>query len=95
MDDTRYTQPALFAIEYALAELWASWGVVPDIVLGHSVGEYAAACIAGVMSLEDGLRLIAERARLMQNVRRPGKMAVVFASRERVAKEIETRLAKS
>lgn len=90
VSQTRYTQPALFAIEYALAELWASWGVLPDIVLGHSVGEYAAACIAGVMSLDDGLRLIAERARLMQNVRRPGKMAVVFASCERVAKEIET-----
>ncbi|HEV7822111.1 MAG TPA: acyltransferase domain-containing protein, partial [Burkholderiales bacterium] len=89
VNQTQYTQPALFAIEYALAELWASWGVLPDIVLGHSVGEYVAACIAGVMSLEDGLRLIAERARLMQNVRRSGKMAVVFASRERVAKEIE------
>ncbi len=79
LHQTRYTQPALFALEYALAQLWASWGVVPDIVLGHSVGEYAAACIAGVMSLEDGLSLIAERARLMQNVRRHGKMAVVFA----------------
>ena len=89
LHQTQYTQPALFALEYALAELWASWGVKPDIVLGHSVGEYAAACIAGVMSLEDGLRLIAERARLMQNVKRHGKMAVVFASRERVAKEIE------
>jgi acyl transferase domain-containing protein/thioesterase domain-containing protein/acyl carrier protein len=88
VNQTRYTQPSLFAIEYALAELWASWGVLPDIVLGHSVGEYAAACIAGVMSLDDGLRLIAERARLMQNVRLPGKMAVVFASRERIAKEI-------
>ena len=62
-----------------------SWGVVPDIVLGHSVGEYAAACVAGVMSLEDGLALIAERARLMQSVQRHGKMAVVFASPERVA----------
>ncbi|MEO7404143.1 MAG: acyltransferase domain-containing protein, partial [Burkholderiales bacterium] len=81
--------PALFALEYALAELWASWGVKPDIVLGHSVGEYTAACIAGVMSLDDGLRLIAERARLMQNVKRHGKMAVIFATRERVAKEIE------
>jgi acyl transferase domain-containing protein/thioesterase domain-containing protein/acyl carrier protein len=89
LNQTKYTQPALFALEYALAELWASWGVVPDIVLGHSVGEYAAACVAGVMSLEDGLRLIAERARLMQNVQRPGKMAVVFASREQVSKEIE------
>jgi len=87
---TKYTQPALFALEYALAELWASWGVKPDIVLGHSVGEYAAACVAGVMSLEDGLKLIAERARLMQSVKQHGKMAVVFASRERVAKEIES-----
>ena len=88
LDQTQFTQPALFALEYSLAELWASWGVKPDIVLGHSVGEYAAACVAGVMSLEDGLRLIAERARLMQSVKRHGKMAVVFATRERVAKEI-------
>jgi acyl transferase domain-containing protein/thioesterase domain-containing protein/acyl carrier protein len=85
---TQYTQPALFALEYALAELWRSWGVVPDIVLGHSVGEYVAACATGVMSLEDGLSLIAERARLMQNVRRPGKMAVVFAGRDRVSQEL-------
>jgi acyl transferase domain-containing protein/NADPH:quinone reductase-like Zn-dependent oxidoreductase/thioesterase domain-containing protein/acyl carrier protein len=89
LHQTMFTQPALFALEYAIAELWASWGVRPDIVLGHSVGEYAAACIAGVMSLEDGLRLIAERARLMQSVHRHGKMAVVFAPRERVAREIE------
>ncbi len=87
---TKYTQPALFALEVALAELWASWGVKPDIVLGHSVGEYAAACVAGVMSLEDGLRLIAERARLMQSVKRQGKMAVVFASRDRVAQSIKS-----
>ncbi|MCC7476119.1 MAG: SDR family NAD(P)-dependent oxidoreductase [Pirellulales bacterium] len=85
---TKYTQPALFALEYALAELWASWGVKPDIVLGHSVGEYAAACVAGAMSLEDGLTLIAERARLMQGVKQAGKMAVVFASPERVAQHI-------
>ena len=80
---TEFTQPALFALEYALAELWQSWGVAPDIVLGHSVGEYAAACVAGVMSLEDGLALIAERARLMQSVKRRGKMAVVFAPPEK------------
>jgi acyl transferase domain-containing protein/thioesterase domain-containing protein/NADP-dependent 3-hydroxy acid dehydrogenase YdfG/acyl carrier protein len=90
LHQTKYTQPALFALEYALAELWASWGVKPDIVLGHSVGEYAAACVAGVMTLADGLKLIAERARLMQSVKQHGKMAVVFASRELVAKEIET-----
>jgi acyl transferase domain-containing protein/thioesterase domain-containing protein/NADP-dependent 3-hydroxy acid dehydrogenase YdfG/acyl carrier protein len=88
LHQTRYTQPALFALEFALAQLWASWGVVPDVVLGHSVGEYAAACVAGMMSLEDGLALIAERARLMQNVRRHGKMAVVFAAPDRVASEL-------
>jgi acyl transferase domain-containing protein/NADPH:quinone reductase-like Zn-dependent oxidoreductase/thioesterase domain-containing protein/NAD(P)-dependent dehydrogenase (short-subunit alcohol dehydrogenase family)/acyl carrier protein len=81
---TEFTQPALFALEYALSELWQSWGVAPDIVLGHSVGEYAAACVAGVMSLEDGLALIAERARLMQSVKRRGKMAVVFAAPEKI-----------
>ncbi|HEX4415415.1 MAG TPA: type I polyketide synthase, partial [Lacipirellulaceae bacterium] len=90
LNQTRFTQPALFALEFALAELWASWGVRPDIVLGHSVGEYAAACVAGVMTLDDGLRLIAERARLMQSVKRHGKMAVVFASSDRVAKETDT-----
>jgi len=81
---TEYTQPALFALEFALAELWQSWGVEPAIVLGHSVGEYAAACTAGVMGLEDGLALIAERARLMQGVKQHGKMAVVFAPPEKV-----------
>jgi acyl transferase domain-containing protein/NADPH:quinone reductase-like Zn-dependent oxidoreductase/thioesterase domain-containing protein/acyl carrier protein len=88
LQQTAYTQPGLFSLEYALAELWRSWGVVPDIVLGHSVGEYAAACVAGVMSLQDGLGLIAERSRLMQAVTRPGKMAVVFAPHDQVSKEL-------
>lgn len=88
VDQTKYTQPALFALEYALAQLWASWGVEPDMVLGHSVGEYAAACVAGVMSLRDGLALIAERARLMQSVKQHGKMAVVFATAEQVSAAI-------
>ena len=85
LNETAYTQPALFAIEYGLAELWKSWGIVPDAVMGHSVGEYVAACVAGVFSLEDGLKLIAQRGRLIQSLPQDGTMAVVFASVEKVA----------
>jgi acyl transferase domain-containing protein len=89
IDQTAYTQPALFALEYALAELWRSWGIVPSAVLGHSVGEYAAACLAGVFSLEDGLRLIAGRARLMQALPAGGEMAAVFADQAQVTRAIQ------
>ncbi|MEH1967249.1 beta-ketoacyl synthase N-terminal-like domain-containing protein [Nostoc sp.] len=73
LDQTAYTEPVLFAIEYALFELWKSWGIVPTAVMGHSVGEYVAATVAGVFSLEDGLKLIAERSRLMQNLSSTGE----------------------
>jgi acyl transferase domain-containing protein/NAD(P)-dependent dehydrogenase (short-subunit alcohol dehydrogenase family) len=90
LDQTGYTQPVMFALEYALATLWRSWGIEPAAVMGHSVGEFAAACVAGVFSLEDGLRLIAERARLMQSLPPGGLMAAVFAPEARVAAALQS-----
>ena len=81
INETRYTQPALFVIEYSLAQLWLSWGVKPDIMLGHSVGEYVAACLSGVFTLQDALRAVAIRGRLVQSLP-SGSMLAVMLSEE-------------
>lgn len=74
---TAFTQPALFVIEYALAQMWMAWGIQPKAMLGHSLGEYAAACVAGVFALEDALALVAERGRMMQTLPEGSMLAVM------------------
>ncbi len=83
INQTIYTQPALFAVEYALAKLWQSWGIEPDAMIGHSLGEYVAATLAGVFSLADAAVLICRRARLIQD-RPPGAMLAVPLAEESV-----------
>src|SRR6185369_15597791 len=83
-EDTAFVQPALFAFEHALARLWMSWGIRPQAVIGHSLGEYVAACVAGAFSFEDGLALVAERGRLLGDLPH-GAMASLPLSEEEVA----------
>lgn len=84
LNRTRFAQPVLFSFAYSLAALWQSWGVYPDVVLGHSVGEFAAACVAGVMSLEDALALVVRRGELMDALPEGGGMLAVFADEAHV-----------
>lgn len=85
LDKAQYGQPAQFAIEYALARLWMSWGVRPSSVTGHSMGEVAAGAVAGLFSLADAAKLITTRARLMDSVRTPGCMVSIGAGADAVA----------
>lgn len=80
---TLWAQPALFVIEYALAKLWMSWGIVPESMMGYSIGEYVAACLAGVISLEDSLRMLAVRARKIDGLA-PGAMLAIAAPEKEV-----------
>lgn len=89
IDDTTFAQPALFALEYAACEMWKGWGILPDFVIGHSAGEDVAACVAGVFGLEDGLRLIAERGRLMGALPREGRMIAIMTNEDRVRAAVE------
>ena len=89
LDQTRYAQPALFALASALFRTWSEWGIEPTVVMGHSVGEYAAACAAGVFSLEQGLELVATRARLMDALPRDGVMATVFCDEDTARATLE------
>lgn len=89
--ETALLQPAMFALEYALARLWESWGIRPVAVMGHSLGEYVAACTAGVMTLEEGLRLVATRGRLMSGLPEKGAMLAVAAPLQRVVPAIDGR----
>jgi|APTNR8051073442_1049403.scaffolds.fasta_scaffold01268_9 amino acid adenylation domain-containing protein len=87
LKQTIYTQASLFTMHYSLAKLWMHWGITPDAMMGHSIGEFAAACLAGVFSLEDAVKLVANRGRMMQELP-GGSMLSVRAAEEDVAKKL-------
>jgi acyl transferase domain-containing protein/acyl carrier protein len=82
LNRTVFAQPALFTIEYAMTCLWQSIGITPDVIVGHSIGEYVAACVAGVFSLDDALRLIATRAKLVNELPQGAMLAVTLPEKE-------------
>lgn len=92
LEQTVYTQPALFIIEYALAKLFISYGIKPNSMIGHSVGDYVAACLAGVFTLEDALFILSRRAKLMQ-LQKPGSMLSVRSNEEEIRKIIDDDIA--
>ena len=87
LKQTIYTQASLFTMHYSLAKLWMHWGITPDAMMGHSIGEFAAACLAGVFSLEDAVKLVANRGRMMQELP-GGSMLSVRAAEEDVVKKL-------
>lgn len=89
LNETKATQLAIFCVEYAQARMWISWGVSPSVVIGHSIGEYVAACIANVFTLEDAIKLVAARADLSSGLRKSGAMAAIFADSATVADAVE------
>jgi amino acid adenylation domain-containing protein len=83
LKETAFTQPAMFSVMYALAQLWMAWGIAPQCMIGHSVGEYVAACLAGVFDLRDALRLVARRGQFVQRLP-PGAMLAVPLAEEQI-----------
>ena len=90
LSQARYVQPALYAYGWALSELWRSWGVAPRIVLGHSLGEYIAATVAGVFTAEEGVRLVAMRGRLTEQLGKPGGMIALVTSETKARELLST-----
>lgn len=85
INETQFTQPVLFSVEYAMAMILIRWGVEPAVLIGHSIGEIVAACVAGLFTLNDAIKLVAKRAQLMQSVKQNGGMTALKATQNQVA----------